>query len=65
MEREDAESLLRRTKEIVGLAGGDVNSAVMAASLLLLGDRLVGVLDPILARLRGIEDSLDDMGRSS
>jgi hypothetical protein len=60
MEREDAESLLRRTQEIIGLVGGDANSTVTAASLLLLGDRLVGMLDGIRSDLRLIEEQLNN-----
>jgi hypothetical protein len=59
MDREEQEDLLRRTKEIVGLIGGDSSAAVTAASLLLLGDRLVGMLDGIRAGLRLIEDQLN------
>ena len=41
------------------LAEGD--ATVLAASLLLLGDRVVGVLDGVLSRLRAIEESLDSL----
>jgi hypothetical protein len=59
MTREEQESLLKRSQEVFRLAGGDNgNGMVMAVSLLLLGDRLVGALDSIRSSLRLIEDQL-------
>jgi hypothetical protein len=54
MSPEEKDGLRARVEDIT-LATGEPT----AAAIILLADRLVGVLDAILARLRGIEDKLN------
>ena len=58
MSPEEQKSLHERTNELLSIAGDDVT----AAAILLLADRLVGVLDGVLSRLRTIEQILDNGG---
>ena len=53
-------SLRERLKELALVTEKEMT----AAAIILLTDRLVGMLDGILARLRAIEDSLENIGVS-
>jgi hypothetical protein len=60
MTPEDEARLSQRVREIFNATGGG-DSVVMAASLLLLGDRLVGALDSVRSALMMLEDRLGDL----
>lgn len=61
MTEEDERALRLRLRDLVSIAG----EATTAATILLLTDRLVGVLDGILSRLRSIEENLENTGADS
>jgi hypothetical protein len=57
MTAEEQRTLHERLGELVAIADGGPTTA---AAILLLTDRLVGVLDGILSALRAIEDKLNN-----
>ena len=60
MTLDEQQSIYDRVEELTRMAHGEAT----AAALLLLGDRVVGVLDGILSRLRAIADHLESIDES-